>query len=351
MSRTVTRVTGVTRVKRRKLAAIATIAVAALGGVAIGSLPADGASVVTTANAVDPAGLYNEAQSKFASGDVAGGLAALQQALTLAPADTDALALQAIWADQADDASLSRTALRRLGVLNSFLATTARNVIDGVATAAQIVPDTDPKPVAGRVAIVVLGFGLNADGKMAPELVNRVSAGKAQADITPGVPIVVTGGVPKNGVTEAAAMRNWLVGNGVDASRILTEDKSGSTVANAQNTSEILRAKGIRDIVLVTSPNHIRRGAADFGATGLRVVGTVTTATDLDKYRTPLSKSRQAGIRLEATRAARIPATHQPGVLPQNLPDPGPGLLTDIGGEVLKQLLDAGSSAIGTGGE
>ncbi|TSD95270.1 YdcF family protein [Gordonia rubripertincta] len=340
-----------TRVKRFRLAAAATIAVAALGGVAAGSLPADGASVVTVADAVDPAGLYNEAQSKFANGDVAGGLAALQKALTLAPADTDALALQAIWADQMGEASVSNAALGRLRVLNPLLATTARNVISGVATAAQIVPDTTPKPVSGRVAIVVLGFGLNANGKMAPELVNRVTAGKAQSEITTAAPIVVTGGVPKNGITEAAAMKNWLVENGVDTGRILTEDKSGSTVANAQNTSEILRAKGIRDIILVTSPNHIRRGAADFGATGLRVVGTLTTATDLDKYLTPLTKDQTRGIRLEATRAARIPATHQPGALPQNLPDPGPGLLTDLGGQVLKQLLDAGSSAIGSGTE
>lgn len=330
--------------KRFRLAAAATIAVAALGGVAVGSLPTGGSSVVTVVDAVDPAGLYNDAQSKFASGDVAGGLAALQKALTLAPADTDALALQAIWADQMDDAAVSNAALGRLRVLNPLLATTARNVISGVATAAQIVPDTTPKPVSGRVAIVVLGFGLNANGKMAPELVNRVSAGKSQAEITTAAPIVVTGGVPKNGITEAAAMKTWLIDNGVDASRIVTEDKSGSTVANAQYTSEILRAKGIRDIVLVTSPNHIRRGAADFGATGLRVVGTLTTATDLSKYLTPLTKDQTRGIRLEATRTARIPATHEPGVLPQNLPDPGPGLLADIGGQILEQLLDAGSS-------
>lgn len=96
----------------------------------------------------------------------------------------------------------------------------------------------------------------------------------------------------------------------------------------------------------MTSPNHIRRGAADFGgATGLRVVGTLTTATDLSKYLTPLTKDQTRGIRLEATRTARIPpATHEPGVLPQNLPDPGPGLLADIGGQILEQLLDAGSS-------
>lgn len=334
-----------TRVKRRKIAAAATIAVAALGGVAVGTLPAESASVVTTASAIDPAGLYNEAQSKFAGGDVAGGLELLQQVLAVAPADSHALALQAIWSDQLDDVVVGRSALNRLSMMNPGLATTARNIISGVATAAQIVPSTTPQPVSGRVAIVVLGYGLNANGKMAPELVNRVSAGKAQSEVTTGAPIVVTGGVPKKGVTEAAAMRTWLVDNGVSASRILAEDKSGSTVGNAQNTAEILRAQGIRDIVLVTSPNHIRRGAADFGAMGLRVVGSLTTATDLEKYRTPLTKAQQTGIRLEATRTARIPATHEPGLLPQNLPETGPGLIPEIGGKILQELLKAGSSA------
>ncbi|MFT4396622.1 YdcF family protein [Gordonia lacunae] len=334
-----------TRVKRRKIAAAATIAVAALGGVAVGTLPAENVSVVTTASAIDPAGLYNEAQSKFAGGDVAGGLELLQQVLAVAPADSHALALQAIWSDQLDDVVVGRSALNRLSMMNPGLATTARNIISGVATAAQIVPSTTPQPVSGRVAIVVLGYGLNANGKMAPELVNRVSAGKAQSEVTTGAPIVVTGGVPKKGVTEAAAMRTWLVDNGVSASRILVEDKSGSTVGNAQNSAEILRAQGIRDIVLVTSPNHIRRGAADFGAMGLRVVGSLTTATDLEKYRTPLTKAQQTGIRLEATRTARIPATHEPGLLPQNLPETGPGLIPEIGGKILQELLKAGSSA------
>ncbi|MFE0748667.1 YdcF family protein [Gordonia sp. NPDC058843] len=328
-----------------KLAAAATIAVAGLGGVAVGTLPGPDASVVTTASAIDPAGLYNNAQSKFAGGDVAGGLELLQQVLAVAPADSDALALQTIWSDQLDDVVVGRSALNRLSMMNPALATTARNIISGVATAAQIVPSTTPKPVSGRVAIVVLGYGLNANGKMAPELVNRVSAAKAQSEVTTGAPIVVTGGVPKNGVTEAAAMRKWLVDNGIAASRILTEDKSGSTVGNAQNTAEILRAQGIRDIVLVTSPNHIRRGAADFGAMGLRVVGSLTTATDLEKYQTPLAKSQQTGIRLEATRTARIPATHEPGLLPQNLPETGPGLIPEIGGKILQELLKAGSSA------
>ena len=334
-----------------KRAAIATIAASAISGAVIGTLPVTSpAPVRPTVTTVDPAQLYNAAQEKFTGGDVAAGLEAIKQVLAVAPADSDALALQAVWSDQVQDASSTQAALKRLSVLNPALASSVRNIIAAVADAAGIVPDASPKTVSGRSAIVVLGYGLNQNGTMAPELVKRVSAGKSQADATPALPIVVTGGVPRKGITEASAMKKWLIDNEIDAARITPEDKSGSTVANAQNTASILRPLGIGNVVLVTSPSHIRRAAADFGATGLRVVSTVTTATDLAKYQTPLSRDQQKGIRLEATRVARIPVKHQIGAhvpeLPNELPDTGPGLIVDLGSNILRELMGAGSSAL-----
>lgn len=135
-------------------------------------------------------------------------------------------------------------------------------------------------------------------------------------------------------------MRKWLVDKGVSTGRITMEDKSSSTVANAQNTAAILKQRGISDVVLVTSPNHIRRAAADFAGSGLKVAATVTTATSIGKYATPLTRDQQKGIRLEATRAAKIPVTKTEGIqLPGSLPDTGPGLITEIGGKIIEGLL------------
>ncbi|MFW0783023.1 YdcF family protein [Gordonia sp. CPCC 206044] len=331
-----------------KAATMAIVASAAVGGLIAGTMPVDrvdGVGVRNLATSTDPVSLYNSAQQKFAAGDIPGGLDALEQVLTLSPVDGEALALQAIWSDQLDDATTRAAALRRLGGVNPRLAATARNIIDGVDAAAQIVPDPAPKMVSGRVAIVILGFGLTAGGKMAPELVRRVTAGKAQAEATSTAPIVVSGGAPKAGVTEASAMRKWLISNGVDGSRITEEGRSGSTPANAQNTAAVLASQGVRDIILVTSPNHIRRAAADFAATGLKVVGAVTTQTGLAKYAKPLAREQQKGIRLEATRTAKIPASRQVGVpLPDNLPDTGPGLIVEYGGKLLDTVLNSGSA-------
>ncbi|WP_052759389.1 YdcF family protein [Paenibacillus sp. DMB20] len=55
---------------------------------------------------------------------------------------------------------------------------------------------------------------------------------KAKDDY-PNSIIVVTGGVPKNGVTEADNMTKWLVEHGVAESRILPENQSTDTVENA----------------------------------------------------------------------------------------------------------------------
>ncbi|MFW0788193.1 YdcF family protein [Gordonia sp. CPCC 205333] len=327
--------------RRFKIAAAGVIAAAAIGGTVVGTLPQTSTTSVThTADTVDAGKLYNSAQKKFASGDVTGGLADLATALKAVANDADALALQAIWSDQADDTATRDAALTKLSTVNSTAAATARNVIDGVSAAAAIIPDTAPKAVGGRTAIVVLGYGLTASGKMASELVNRVTAGKGQADVAATAPIVVTGGAPKKGVTEASAMRKWLVDKGISSARITAEDKSTSTVSNAQNTAALLKQRGISDIVLVTSPDHIRRAAADFAGAGLKVTATVTTATNLSKYSKALTKDQQKGIRLESTRAAKIPVTKTEGIqLPGSLPDTGPGLITEIGGKIIESLI------------
>lgn len=287
---------------------------------------------------------YNEAQRLFAARDVQGGLAQVERALALAPRDADPLTLQAVWADYAQDQQTSAAALDVLENLNGQRAATARTIIDGVRRAAQIVPSTQPASVQGRHGIVILGYGLKDDGTLAPELVRRLEAGRDQAR-TSSAPIVVSGGAPKRGITEAAAMRDWLVDNGVDASRITIEDTSANTVANAQNSAAILLNRGLTDVVLVTSPDHVRRAAASFAGAGLRVVGTTTTGTDIDKYQAIPTVPNQAGLRYEATRAARIPTTRQPDPgLDEGLPQQSPSDLLELGEALLNGLLNSGSA-------
>lgn len=112
--------------------------------------------------------------------------------------------------------------------------------------------------------IVVLGAGLFDDGTIRPVLEQRLRTALATAQRYPTAPIVVTGGVPRNGITEAAAMRAWLTQHGVPAGRIIEEPSSRSTVENARFTNDVLLARGATGAVLVTDRDHLRRAMINF---------------------------------------------------------------------------------------
>lgn len=114
--------------------------------------------------------------------------------------------------------------------------------------------------------IVTLGAGLFDDGSMRPLLVDRLEATLELAQRYPFTHIITSGGVPRAGVTEASAMRNWLVEHGIPAFRITEEGASGSTIENAINTAAILSDRRASGVVVVSSPNHVERALVDFRA-------------------------------------------------------------------------------------
>ncbi|MDI9913922.1 YdcF family protein [Rhodococcus sp. IEGM 1379] len=126
--------------------------------------------------------------------------------------------------------------------------------------------------------IVVLGAGLFDDGTMRPMLVERLQAALEVAHQYPAAPIITSGGAPKSGITEAKAMRDWLVANGIDPARITEEGRSGSTVQNAQNTAQILADRRASGVVVVSSANHVERAMIDFRMAvggGIPVAGVI----------------------------------------------------------------------------
>ncbi|MTE14054.1 YdcF family protein [Nocardia sp. CT2-14] len=139
--------------------------------------------------------------------------------------------------------------------------------LPGLDLPALFTPDT---------AIVVLGYGLLPDGQMRPELMARLYAGYVSALLSPQAPVIVTGGNPQNGVTEADAMADWLVDLGIDRGRIHTETKANSTVQNAAFSAQLMDAIGAHAAILITSADHIARALTNFKAAGISVVATLT---------------------------------------------------------------------------
>ncbi|WP_084531672.1 YdcF family protein [Nocardia miyunensis] len=125
-------------------------------------------------------------------------------------------------------------------------------------------------------AIVILGYGLQPDGRMRPELIQRLEAGYVQAILAPATPVIVTGGNPHNGVTEAQAMAGWLVAHRIPARRIHPETRAETTVQNARYSHHVMDSIEARRAVVVTSSNHVGRAVGDFVGAGIPVIGTLT---------------------------------------------------------------------------
>ena len=134
-------------------------------------------------------------------------------------------------------------------------------------------------------AAVVLGAAVYGD-RPSPVFVERIRhavglyrAGRVRM-------LVMTGGRdPGDRLSEAEAARDWAVRNGVPAAAILVEDRSRSTRENLAFAAPLLRAHGLKRVLLVSDPLHMRR------ATGLaRRIG-------LDAHPSPTETSRFVGWR------------------------------------------------------
>jgi len=124
-------------------------------------------------------------------------------------------------------------------------------------------------PEDASVAIVILGFALNADGTMKDELIGRLQTGLAIAEAYPESYVVVTGGgtaANNPNVTEGGLMGDWLLEQGLSEDRLIVENKAPNTVGNAENTYKILSEEypEVKSLVMVTSDYHVPRGCILF---------------------------------------------------------------------------------------
>lgn len=132
---------------------------------------------------------------------------------------------------------------------------------------------------APRNAIVVLGVGTSrvaltgevgptvfAGGRLAEGYTLYRQCKQAGGDCK----LIVSGGDPfRNGVTEAKAYGDILLGMGVDRSDLLLETRSLNTWQNAQFVRPMLKAYAPQRVVLVTAAVHMRRSLLFFEHFGI----------------------------------------------------------------------------------
>jgi uncharacterized SAM-binding protein YcdF (DUF218 family) len=121
-------------------------------------------------------------------------------------------------------------------------------------------------------ALIVLGAGVH--GRTVTQvLAARLRVALAYHERNPGALIVVAGGRgPQEDVTEAQAMRDFLVARGADPDRIVMEDRSTSTAENFANAKVLLDQRldpGYR-ASFVTSEFHVFRASLVAREAGVR---------------------------------------------------------------------------------
>lgn len=129
--------------------------------------------------------------------------------------------------------------------------------------------------------VIVLGCALHGE---IPSymLSDRLSVALSVLERNPEAVCVVSGGKGvRETITEAEAMRRYLVRRGISAERIILEDRSTSTEENLRYSAEILRNAGISGkTVVVTSDFHQYRADIYARRAGLSV-GHISAKTEL----------------------------------------------------------------------
>ena len=134
-------------------------------------------------------------------------------------------------------------------------------------------------------AIVVLGGGLRSDGNMGISTQERIDYGITLFEQELGSFLILSGGDGVSGHTEAEEMYKAALKDGVPPKMMIKESRSSSTYENAVYTRKILLRYGIDDdVILVTSPYHMRRALYCFNRLHIKALPAPVKGSEIYTY-------------------------------------------------------------------
>ena len=112
---------------------------------------------------------------------------------------------------------------------------------------------------------IVLGYKLNKDSSMDDLLIKRLKLTLKLLKEEKIDKIILSGGCPVSGqkYSEAEAMAQYLIENGVEPEIVIREEKSLTTVENAKYSVPIAKELGATRIIVVTTLEHMARPFLD----------------------------------------------------------------------------------------
>ena len=156
-------------------------------------------------------------------------------------------------------------------------------VLFGVLSVMMAVAACRPAPENGT--LIVLGAGLRGENP-SRTLRERLEAAYAYLTEHPDAVCIVTGGQgPDELISEAEAMRRYLVNKGVEESRIYVEDNATSTDENFEYSRRVAEENGLSlSVAVVTQEFHQYRAQLLAKKHGFAAVGAVTAHTKWDLF-------------------------------------------------------------------
>lgn len=129
-------------------------------------------------------------------------------------------------------------------------------------------------PAEAPDAVVVLGAEVLPESRPSTALRRRVEHGVATMRRTGAPILVVCGGVGRRPPAEAVVMAGIAEHLGVARDRIVLEDRSRSTLEQAEEVAALARAAAWHIVVVVTDRYHLPRAVHLFRRAGLAARGS-----------------------------------------------------------------------------
>jgi uncharacterized SAM-binding protein YcdF (DUF218 family) len=176
----------------------------------------------------------------------------------------------------------ARRAYRAILVIGAIALLLAGGLAVDVWRYAGIVVDTPAD------AALVLGAAVLGD-EPSPVLVERLRHAQQLFETGQVRAIVVTGGrSPEDELSEAEASRDWLVRQGVPADAIVLENASRTTIENLALAKPVLDAHGLKSVLVVSDPLHMRRAMLIADRLGIAAASSPTQTSRYQSWGTTL---------------------------------------------------------------
>lgn len=177
-----------------------------------------------------------------------------------------------------------------LGIVLAFLAvafTPLPNLVAGWLTV--------PSRIEEAEAIVVLGGGIEDSRTLSQTSLQRTIYGIRLYRYGLAPTIIFSGGEAGQEVAEGALMASLAVELGIPPAAIWTETRSTDTWTEAFEVARLTRHTGVRRILLVTDPLHMKRAGAAFERAGFEVLRAAgeTAVPNVQKPEARLGLMRQ----------------------------------------------------------